>query len=193
MVASLKPLDRKKLYNATEFDEIDFPRNGNSYELIQGEIVMTPPPGDRHGKVADIITKYIHRFDLEDKLGEVRQNSCYKISETFVPAPDLAFTVAARLQPTVDGAVPTRPDLAVEILSPHDTDSRKRLADAYNKIRLYQLGKVPLVWLINPKTKIIEVFEPTQIEPVATLGENDNLSFAELIPGLTIPIKVLFG
>src|SRR5437763_1635887 len=144
MSTSLATIDQTRLYTLEEFDNLDLPKDGNRYELIDGELVVTPPPGYEHGKIANIIAKWIHRFDMEDKLGEVCQATCYRVAPGFSPAPDLGFIVTVRLVPTVKGAVPIPPDLAVEVWSPHDLETKKRREEARRKIRRYQNAGVSL-------------------------------------------------
>lgn len=49
MLTYPNPVDQKRLYTSDEFEELDFPYDDNVYELIDGEIIMTPPPGDGQG------------------------------------------------------------------------------------------------------------------------------------------------
>ena len=92
-------------------------------ELVEGNIVREPPPGQGHGSVAGTILVHVGRFVLERGLGKI-----YAAETGFVLArdpdtvrcPDAAFVSAERLAaasghgPYFEGA----PDLAVEVLSP---------------------------------------------------------------------------
>lgn len=183
----------KRLYTLEEFENLDLPDDENIYELIDGELVMTPPPGDEHGSIADIIAKHIHRFDMEDKLGQIRQATRYKVMQGFAPAPDLAFIKTERLVPVVKGAVPIPPDLAVEIWSPHDLETENRREEARQKIRKYQVGGVPIVWAINPENRTVEVYHPNKIDPVKVLGVDDELDGEDVIPGFKLKVAILFA
>lgn len=185
-------IESKRLYTSEEFEALNLPDDENTYELIDGELVVSPPAGDEHGGIADTIRHKLSLFDPDRKLGRVRQATRYQVAPGFSPAPDLAFVKAERAVPVTKGAVPTRPDLAVEIWSPHDLDTRKRQHDARDKIRKYQVGGVPVVWAINPETKEVEVYHPDQAEPVQVLGINDELSGEDVIPGFNLSVKMLF-
>lgn len=110
---------------------------------------MTPPAGDEHGGIAEIIHRHIILFDLEGKLGRIRESNRYEVMPGFSPAPDVAFVKAERVVPVVMGAVPTRADLVVEVWSPHDLETQNRREKAREKIRRYQISGVPLIWAIN--------------------------------------------
>ncbi len=92
------------------------------------------------------------------------------------------------------GAVATKPDLAVEVWSPGDLDTKARQgeAEARAKIRRYQVAGAALVWAINPANRTGEVYHPDRIDPVQTLGVEGELSGESVIAGFTMPVKALF-
>lgn len=183
---------RNRLYSLKEFEELDLPADGNKYELIDGVIKVTPPAGFEHGRIGSKIVKRINLFDPDDKLGVVLEATRFMVNPGFGPAPDVAFIMVANLPPTSKGAVPTKPDLAVEIWSPGDLDTKAHQTEARSKIRRYQVAGVSIVWAINPAAKKVEVYHPDQVEPVQTLGIEDTLSGEDVIPGFTLPVKTLF-
>ena len=76
----------------------------------------------------------------------------------------------------VDGA----PDLAVEVLSP--TDRKKR---AIEKCRMWVATGATMAVLIDPDRRTATVFTATEERELAAA---DTLTFADLIPGLSIPL-----
>jgi Uma2 family endonuclease len=192
MVTQLRQIDQTRLYTLTEFEKMDFPDDGNIYELIEGEIVVTPPPGFQHGRISDRIAKEIHLFDVHDKLGQVLPPVWFKLAPGFGPAPDLAFIVAGRVPAESEGALEIVPDLVVEVWSPHDVETQKRRDEARNKIRNYQLVGVRLIWAINPPAKTFEVYHPDQITPIATLTIGDTLDGEVVLPGFQLAVTKLF-
>ena len=63
--------------------------------------------------------------------------------------PDCAFYVAGT--PSGNDALPT---LVIEVRSPGETIESQR-----RKCRLYRAAGVPVVWLVDPRRRVVEVFE----------------------------------
>src|SRR5690348_5843898 len=116
---ALKENNRNRLYSLEEFEELDLPADGNRYELIDGVVKVTPPAGMEHGSIGVEIILAIGAFDPQKRLGKSWAATRFQIAPGFGPAPDVAFITTAHLPPTTKSAVPTRPDLAVEVWSPH--------------------------------------------------------------------------
>lgn len=192
MVQTAPILESQRLYTLQEFEELDLPNDGNKYELIDGVFLVTPPPGFEHGKIGSKIVKRINLFDPDDKLGIVLQDTGFQVSPGFGPSPDVAFLMTANIPANTRGMVPVRPDLAVEIWSPGDLDTKTHQAEARAKIRRYQVAGVPLVWAINPATRTVEVYHPDQVGPVQVLGVGEELSGEEVIPGFKLAVDALF-
>ncbi len=183
-------LDR--LYSLVEFENLNLPSDGSKYELIEGALHVSPPAGDEHGRIGSRITKRINLFDPEDKLGMVWQTTRFQVAPGFGPAPDVAFIMAAHLPPTTKGAVTIRPDLAVEVWSPGDLDTKAHREEARSKVRRYQVAGVSVVWAINPLNRTVEVFHPGQINAVQVLGVADELNGEDVIPGFKLAVRLLF-
>lgn len=77
------------------------------------------------------------------------------------------------------------PLLAVEILSPNDTQ-----LEISKKIQLYLEVGVPLVWVISPEFETVDVYRP-DIEP-ERFNVKQELSGEPHLPGLTIPVSQIF-
>jgi Uma2 family endonuclease len=189
--ATLKS-NRNRLYSLEEFEELDLPHNGNKYELIDGVLKVAPPAGDDHGRIGSSIVFSIAIFDPHKKLGQFWQATRFQVAPGFGPAPDVAFIKAENLPERTRGAVAAKPDLAVEVWSPGDLDTKAHQAEARAKIRHYQVAGVALVWAINPATKTVEVYHPDRVDPVQVLGIGDELSGEDVIPGFKMPVKALF-
>ncbi|MBN9388068.1 MAG: Uma2 family endonuclease [Chloroflexi bacterium] len=181
--------DFEKIYTAEEFQEL--PEFDTSFELIEGRLVEKPVPGFQHSVIARRLLKAYDRFDPDEENGLFVQEVSTVLSVRNVPAPDLAFwTAANRPRMTVKAA--PKPDLAVEIWSPHDLDSQKRREESLARILKYQLAGVALVWAINPASKTVEVYHPGQANPVQVVGLDGELSGEEVIPGFKVAVKTLF-
>lgn len=182
----------KRLYTLDEFEELDLPHDGKKYELIDGVLHVAPPPGDDHGRISNEIVVRIAIFDPKRKLGRSWTDTGFQVAPGFNPSPDVAFIKTENLPDRSRGSVPVKPDLAVEVWSPGDLDTKAHQAEARAKIRHYQVAGVAIVWAINPATQKVEVYHPDRVDPVQTLGVGDELSGEDVLPGFKMPVKALF-
>lgn len=82
------------------------------------------------------------------------------------------------------GAIPTMPDLAIEIASPTDSPLAMR-----EKALYYLKYGSKLVWLLFPRQKQIEVHTS---ESIHTLNLEDTLDGGNVLPGFSLPLKDIF-
>lgn len=103
-------------------------------------------------------------------------------------APDFAFIQASRVTPGAIGRdwVRVVPDLVVEVVSSGD---RPRAIGA--KVRMWLDAGVWLVWVVYP-TRKRGVVHRSGVEPV-TLGVDDQLDGADVVPGFTAQVATIFG
>lgn len=126
------------------------PDDGNRYELIDGEIFVTPAPAYRHQKIA---LRLYARLDAAcpphlDVLAApfaVRLNSENEMQPDVLVAPAEAFT---------EKDLPVAPSLAVEVLSPSTA-----LRDLNNKKDKYERIGVRSYWVIDPVEPNLIAFE----------------------------------
>ena len=108
---------------ATIQDLLNTPKDGRKYELVDGEILVTPA-GMLHSKVASTINALIWNFLQENAIGEVYSSDVgILLPNGNVRSPDVTFVKHDKLpngrSPESFGEV--IPDLAVEVLSPGDS------------------------------------------------------------------------
>jgi Uma2 family endonuclease len=126
------------------------------------------------------------------KLGKVWGNTGFTIGVLDTPAPDLAFVIAERVPAVSKKALQIVPDLAIEVLSPTDLESKTRRTNTKEKIIRYREAGVSLIWVINPSEQIVEVYELLQVQPVKILKKGDYLECPEIIPGFRLQVDSLF-
>lgn len=147
MALPARTADFEKTYTVDEFEQL--PQFDERYELIDGRLIERPKPNYEHGRIVQRLNRAITLFDPTEKLGEIAQEVSTRTGSRTALLLNLSFWKAGRKPLNSKGAAP-RPDLAVEVLSPHDLASKKRLEDVYKKVRSYQSSGVPIVWVINP-------------------------------------------
>ena len=163
---------------ATEKDLLAMPKDGQKYELVDGQIRVSPA-GDRHSVVALTLGSRLLAFVTQHKLGHVcGADAGFRLPGGNVRSPDVSFIAAGRFP---DDKVPddwgsVAPDLAVEVLSPRD-----RPRYLLDKVGEYLESGVRLVWVIDPKRARAVVYR--SLTDVRELGPDDLLQGEEVLPG----------
>jgi len=81
--------------------------------------------------------------------------------------------------------IPFPPDLAVDVVSPNDSEN-----EIQTKVQEYQSAGVPLIWVVRPETQTVIVYRLNS--KVEVLGIDDMLSGEDIIPGFTCPVADIF-
>ncbi len=189
MALPAQKAELEQLYTSDEFEAL--PEFDERYELIDGRLVEKPMPNNEHLWIVHVLQRAVDRFDPDEKLGVAFPEPSVKLDARNTPMPDLGFWVAGR-KPLRGKTAADWPDLAIEVLSPHDLASRKRREEVQDKIRKYQAAGVRLVWVVNPREKTVEVYYPDQVGPVQTLGIADQIDGADVLPGFKFVVGKLF-
>lgn len=158
-------------------------------ELVQGELVMMTPAGYEHGRVIGRLAWRLGGFVEQNELGEVSgAETGFQIRHApdTVRAPDLAFVRAQRLpRSSLLGYFQGAPDLAVEVLSPHD-----RATEVLSKVYDWLDAGCRAVWVIDPQTRTVTVYHSR--ERIVALRDMDVLRDEELIPGFSVAVSDVF-
>lgn len=88
------------------------------YELINGELLMTPSPVPQHQRISGRLEFMLRRFIIERNLGEVFDAPCdvYLDGENVVQ-PDILFISRDKLGIIGEKNIQGAPDLVIEIIS----------------------------------------------------------------------------
>ena len=89
-----------------------------------------------------------------------------------------------------------RPVYCVSLISTHRrwvevVSKSNTAAEIARKIAEYFAAGTRLVWIVNPKTQSVRV--NTSPRKAVTLGIDDVLDGGEVLPGLKIPVRDVFG
>jgi Uma2 family endonuclease len=172
---------------ATEEDLRGMPKDGNKYELVDGEIRVSPA-GNRHSVVAARVVARLLVFVEDRRLGHVLgADAGFRLPGGNVRSPDTSFVATGRYpddRPAVDWGV-LAPDLAVEVLSPSE-----RTRHVLDKIGEYLEAGVRLVWVIDPQKQRATVYR--SLLDVRELGPDDELTGEDVVPGFRCRLGELF-
>ncbi len=137
------------------------PQDGNRYETVRGELLVTPSPRLLHQRVVVRLARHLAAYAESLGLGEVLVSPAdISWGDDILVQPDL-FVVAIDEARTMDWARITSLILAVEVLSPSSTR-----ADRFTKRHLYQEAGVPLYWVVDADQQMVEVWTPQATFPV---------------------------
>ena len=155
------------------------------YEYVKGELVPMSPPSREHGEISVNIIRYLDAHVYQNKLGRLyTAETTFQVGER-VMKPDVAFVSTAQLTGDKTKGFPIPPELAVEVVSPSDVQSR-----VAEKAFAYLNAGTRLVWVLEPVTKTVTVYRSeTDIE---ILTRDDTLTGDNVIPGFTCPVAHLF-
>ena len=171
-------------------DLLDTPDDHQRYEIIDGELYVSPSPRLRHQRALLKIVKFLLAAD-DAGLGQLYTGPVdIVLDEHHVFVPDAIFITKDRLSIAQDTHVRGAPDLVVEVLSP-GTKHR----DLGVKLQAYARAGVKYYWVFDAYSRSVQVFElredgNTFAEPALLEGE-DALT-CPLFPGLSVPVSDLF-
>ena len=137
------------------------PADGNRYEIIDGDLYVTPAPSPTHQRACAELCKVLWPYLDLHGIGELFFSP---IDVEFAPdtmvEPDLVLfpALAGPLPPRLrgsDGAL-----LAIEVLSTSTARS-----DRQEKRALYQRERVPEYWIVDLDARIVERWRPADARP----------------------------
>lgn len=165
--------------------------DGQRHELIRGELTMMAPAGGGHGEAAMTIGALLTVHVKQRSLGTaVAAETGFILSRNpdTVRAPDAAFIRRARVpaQGLPAGYIPFAPDIAVEVLSPSDTQ-----IEVEEKVEQWLAAGTALVWVVNPRSKTVTVHRAGRDPRV--LRENATLEGEDVCPGFAVKVADVFA
>src|SRR5947209_2719065 len=134
-------------------DYAALPDDGHRYEIVNGVLVMTPPPTPEHQSISMRISYYL--FAQVELTGHGRVFAAPIGVELFpenVFEPDVVVVLNAHLNIVAAKKITGAPDLVVEIASP-STATYDRLI----KYEQYAQAGVAEYWIVKPTTRTVEV------------------------------------
>jgi Uma2 family endonuclease len=160
------------------------------YELIEGELIMTPSPAPYHQWLLKNIAFDLEKFIREKKTGKIFYAPCdvYLDNEN-VLQPDILYISKKRINIIGKKNIQGAPDLVIEILS-ESTAYR----DMVKKKKLYARFGVKEYWLVDPGEKTVEIYllENNSFILAKRFGEKDILE-SPLFSGLKIKLLRIFA
>ncbi len=166
------------------------PDDGFRYEVLNGELYMTPLPTVSHQNAVTELAARMRNFAREAGIGIVLVSPVgVRLPGRPVPVqPDVVFVRADRREIIGEDYVEGAPDLVVEVLSPSNW-----LYDRREKQLAYQQARVPEYWIVDCRARTVEVRvleggEYTLLEEFHS-GE---AARSQALPGFQVAVDDLF-
>lgn len=138
-------------------DYARLPNDGWKYEVIRGELYMSPAPRPLHQQVSGNLTFELQRFVRAGDLGQILTAPIDVILPRNLGTPvqpDILFIRKDNLgiigETTIDGV----PDLVIEILSPSNWVDDRRV-----KFAVYAEAGIEEYWIVDPKAVTAEIYQ----------------------------------
>ena len=178
----------KPIIKFTYEDYLNTPED-KRYELLDGDLVTIPVPGERHQSISILLGSKLFQFVSENSLGRIYLAPFdVVLSDVDVVQPDLLFVSNERNHIITPANIQGAPDLVVEILSPSTAERDKTFKRA-----LYANHGVNEYWMVDTTAKDITILLLGErgYEVVGTYSEEETLT-SPTLQGFTLNIGDLF-
>ena len=175
-------------FRFTYQDYLSLPE-GAAYEILEGDLRMTPAPGISHQCVIGNLYKLLEKYSEEHPGAVLMAPVDMVLAEDTVLQPDLIFISRERRGIVQERGVFGAPDLVVEVLSP--TSLR---VDRMVKFRLYGRHGVPELWLVDHAIGLVEIYglEETGYEKIGQYSGTDEVH-SHVLSGLHFTADKVFA
>ncbi|MBI4535179.1 MAG: Uma2 family endonuclease [Ignavibacteriae bacterium] len=161
---------------------------GVPYQLIDGELIMTPSPSYRHQDIVYELASQLRRHVKDHSLGiAVGAPMDVHLGETEVYQPDVIYVSNARKN-IVQDCIRGVPDLVMEVLSPSSA-----YYDLVHKKNIYEGSGVLEYWIVDPQEMTVEVYENRGKQfAVISKTKNSGTVHSKTVQGFTLNLATIF-
>jgi Uma2 family endonuclease len=156
-----------------------------------GDLIIMPPTGGDTGRCNHELGVDFGIWNRQSKLGVCFDSStCFKFPNGADRSPDVSWILQERWDALSEQEKakfpPIAPDFVLELMSPTDT-----LPETQAKMWEYMENKVRLGWLINRKSRTVEIYRSGQeeaevlVSPLELFGE-------DVLPDFTLSTGILW-
>jgi Uma2 family endonuclease len=159
------------------------PETGPRYQLVEGDLFLSPAPNRFHQDISGNIYFLLREYLEEHPIGKLYEAPFdVYLDPINAHQPDIVFVSRANYHLLTDAGVEGAPDFIVEILSP-----KTAFLDKKSKRKVYARSGVKELWLVDPDTRTIQVYflDRDPERPAATHSEKDTFTSPHF-PGLKI-------
>ena len=147
----MKTLAEKKKYTVEDYEKL--PEGPPYYQLIEGELVMSPAPTASHQRVSIRLSVKLFNYVREKAKGEVLYSPIdVYLDEENAYQPDIVVVLQGSRARITEKGIQGPPDIVVEILSPSTA-----YYDLTEKRDVYERVGVKEYWILDPRRKVFEI------------------------------------
>lgn len=171
-------------------DFCEFPEDGKRYEIIDGELFMSPAPVIAHQRISRILVLAIGNYLDAYPLGELFDAPVDVVfSETDIVEPDIVVVLKERAHIITQKNIEGAPDFIIEILSPFN-----RRMDLKRKRVLYEKFGVKEYWIVDTEMETVQklLLQNGQLVDAGIFETEQKISSA-VISGFEMEVKKIFG
>jgi len=165
------------------------PDDGKRYELVRGEVHLTPSPTTKHQLVLQRLFASLNSHLSKNPLGRMLIAPLdVRLGADTALQPDMRYVANAHVAIIQEDYIRGAPDLVVEILSPSTAAH-----DRATKLHLYAEAGVGEMWFIDPQAKTVELLklQGNKYLVEAALAGRQTLTSTSF-PGWELPLPDLF-
>ncbi len=156
----------------------------------KGDLIIMPPTGGETGNSNAGITAQLWLWNNLHKLGVVFDSSTgFKLPNGADRSPDAAWIPLEKWQALTpqqkERFLPLSPDFVIELMSPSDN-----IETARKKMQEYLDNGTRLGWLINRKTREVEIYR--QGQAVEILTNPESLSGENILPEFSLNLTLIW-
>ena len=172
----------------TYADLLHTPDDGQRYEIIEGDLYVSPAPIPKHQEVSGRLYIEFHGWVTPRGLGKIYFAPLdVLLTDHDIVEPDLVFIAQDRLDIVQDKFVLGAPDILVEVLSPSTRARDERL-----KANLYARAGVREYWIVDPDRAAIRVYALADGAYRLVLNQDDRAR-SVVLPGFDVDTGALFA
>ncbi len=156
----------------------------------KGELIIMPPTGGETGDRNFELDGQLWYWNRQTRLGKAFDSSTgFRLPQGTARSPDVAWIRMERWEALTPAQrkkfLPLCPDFAVELVSETDDVEETRA-----KMQEYVDNGLRLGWLINPRTRQVEIYRLNQV--VEVLQSPATLSGEEVLPRFVLDLQPIF-
>ncbi len=182
--------ERSQRRSLTAADLQTLPDDGNRYEIIGGQLIVSPSPSYRHQRASFKLGSALDTFLTDTGVGQaVAAPMDVYLSPNDVVQPYLLVVLEGRAEIIQNRGIMGAPDVVIEIVSPSSIET-----DFLRKSKLYELYGVREYWIVNPESQMVSV-QTLHDDRFEITGEysHDDLLTSSVLEGFELAVSVLFS
>ena len=177
----------KKIYSYQDY--LELPDDRNRYEIIEGELIMSPAPFTNHQRIVRKVIFALLKFIEEEQSGELFfAPTDVVLNNSNVVQPDILFILNENSKIIAEKHIKGVPDLIIEITSP-----ATGYYDFSGKKDLYEKFGVQEYWIVDPMKHRVEIYYHSgQKFELSQRLEKEGQITSHVLKGLQINLKNIF-